>query len=82
MGEIKPRIKDIVLSLPSIVDREVLLRELAVLSERPEESEDSDLVSLEDVCVWLETTWSGQTVRAKAIQKAARMLRENGLRDT
>lgn len=41
-----------------------------------------DLVSLEVACRWLEDKFAGETVRAKAIQKAARLLREDGLRSS
>jgi|SaaInlV_130m_DNA_2_1039683.scaffolds.fasta_scaffold20314_3 hypothetical protein len=75
---IDPELERIAMTIPAIHDRAKMVSALAILSQ-PSGSDLEGSVFLEDVCCWLESNWSEDTVRAKAIRKAAQMLRESGL---
>lgn len=82
-------LEDIILTVPSITDRANLLSAMAKMrqelkaqvSQTTEDDTHASSTTPQEVADWLDKHWSEGTVRAKAIRKAARALREQGLSD-
>lgn len=79
---IDPEIERIAMGIPEIRDRAKMISALAILSQPTQAQTPKGFIHLEDACRWLEDKWPTNTVRAKAIRKAAQMLRESGLGET
>lgn len=82
-------LEDIILTVPSIADRGNLLSAMVkmrqALKEHVSQTEKEDshaaATTPQEVADWLDKHWSEGTVRAKAIRKAAKALRDQGLSD-
>ena len=66
------------MTVPSVADRGTLLSALSVLRYRLKQAEDAQ-AGAGEVADWLDRHWPENTVRAKAVRKAAAILREHGL---
>jgi hypothetical protein len=75
-------LEDIILTVPSITDRGRLLSEVVKMRSALRKQEEAPSATpLESVANWLDQHWSEGTVRAKAIRKVAKILREQGMSD-
>ena len=68
----------IIMTVPSIADRGTLLSALSVLRHKLKQAEEAQ-AGAGEVADWLDRHWPENTVRAKAVRKAAAILREHGL---
>lgn len=68
----------IIMTVPSIADRGTLLSALSVLRHKLKQAEEAQ-AGAGEVADWLDRHWPENTVRAKAVRRAAALLREHGL---